>query len=298
MKIILASQSVGRKDLLSYLNIPFDVVPSGLDEDKITGKTPLETLQLRARLKGEEVLNRMMNYELRIRKNPQPTTHPASTGHRLSGVPSQGGRSSPWLDNNPQLIISADSGAILDKQLIGKPKDYKNAIRILQALSGRKHEFITAIYIIQILKFHSEDSQIPFLRSGLNLTISDQKKTFHFASDKRSLKSSGASDKTGIENPSENKDHRFDAVSEKFSIEDLLFDIWQTFDRSYVTFRKLSDEDIELYLKNTDYTRFAGGYAISSSQNFISKIEGSVSNVIGLPLEKVIPILKTVKALD
>ena len=62
-------------------------------------------------------------------------------------------------------------------------------------------------------------------------------------------------------------------------------------DRSYVTFRKMNNEDIKLYLKVTDYTKFAGGYAVSSAQSFITKIEGSISSVIGLPLEKVIPIL-------
>ncbi|MBI4991551.1 Maf family protein, partial [Candidatus Gottesmanbacteria bacterium] len=41
-----------------------------------------------------------------------------------------------------------------------------------------------------------------------------------------------------------------------------------------------------------NYTKYAGGYAIASGQNFITRIEGSISNVIGLPLEKVIPILK------
>lgn len=69
-------------------------------------------------------------------------------------------------------------------------------------------------------------------------------------------------------------------------------------DVSRVTFRKLTDSDIKRYLKYTDYTRFTGGYAlVASPQDFVTKVEGSISNVIGLPMEKIIPILQKNKLL-
>ena len=55
MRFILASQSIGRKKILESLKIPFKVIPSTVDEDKIVGKTPVETLKLRARAKGADV---------------------------------------------------------------------------------------------------------------------------------------------------------------------------------------------------------------------------------------------------
>ena len=183
MRLILASASEGRKELLSYLKIPFEIIPSSIDEDKVIGKTPLETIKLRAKLKGEEVAS--------------------SKKHKSA------------------IILSADSGAILNGELIGRPKNYDDAVRILSTLSGRTHRFITAVYLSQ---------------------LSDLK-------------------------------------------------VYEDYETSFVTFRKLSKDDIRRYLSITSYTRYAGGYAIASAQDFITKIDGSVSNVIGLPLEKVILIL-------
>ncbi|MBI2616644.1 septum formation protein Maf [Candidatus Gottesmanbacteria bacterium] len=183
MKLILASASEGRKKLLSLFKIPFKAIPSIINEEEIMGKTPLETLQLRAKKKGEDIAKR--------------------------------------IDSTSYLILSADSGAIVGNELIGKPKNHDDAKRILQKLSGTTHEFITAIYAV-------------------------------------------TRDKA-----------------------------WETYEKTFVTFRKLSDNDIRHYLSITDYTQYAGGYALfASPQDFVIKTEGSLSNVIGLPLEKIVPILK------
>ena len=190
-KLILASSSLGRKKLLDYLKIPFVIMPSNLDEDKIIGKSPIDTIKLRAKLKCESVARAAL-----------------AKGFTTTS-----------------LILSADSGAILDNKLIGKPKSKNEAIKMLKVLSGRTHEFVTAINII---------------KNKSNISKS----------------------------------------------------ILETTAESFVTFRKISNEEIEYYLSITDFPRFAGSYALISAQNFITKVEGSLSNVIGLPLEIVIPILK------
>lgn len=153
-------------------------------------------------------------------------------------------------NNEDILILSADSGAILDNELIGKPKTYSEAVNILTKLSNHTHEFVTAVYFFRLC--HSERNEVKsrnLLTPGLGMY--------------RSLHSpSTCSVSVGMSNT------------------------------SLVTFRKLSLDNIKLYLKVTEYNMFAGGYAISSAQNFITKIEGSISNVIGLPLEEVIPVLR------
>jgi septum formation protein len=66
-------------------------------------------------------------------------------------------------------------------------------------------------------------------------------------------------------------------------------------DKSFVTFNTLSDEQIKNYLdKFPKYKKYAGGYAVGldSKDPFIKSIEGSITNVIGLPMEKVIPLIK------
>lgn len=189
MKLVLASQSLGRKKILDSLKIPYEITPSNIDEDSIIAGNPLETIKLRAKMKGEEVGNRIKNQEVRIKENKNI------------------------------LLLSADSGAILDNNLIGKPKDYQDGLRIFKILSGKTHEFVTAVYLM---------------------------------------------------NNS---------------------DIFQDYTTSYVTFRKLSEWDIKRYLNVTPYTRYAAGYA-TSTQDFITRIEGSITNVIGLPLEIIIPIFR------
>lgn len=203
-KLILASKSEGRKKLLEYLKIPFEIIPSAIDEEKIIARSPIDTLRLRARLKCEDVAAR-----------------PAVAG----------------------LIISADSGAILGNQLIGKPKDRNDALRILSLLSGKTHLFATAVYIIKLQTNSSNNTTPGVLRS----------------------------DSPGV-----------------LKAEIVLNGI----SKSFVTFRKLKGEEIDFYLSKTDYKRFAASYAIVSAQDFITEVKGSISNVIGLPLELLVPILK------
>ena len=188
MKLILASMSYGRKYLLNLLKIPYSIMPTDIDEEKIMGKTPLETIQLRAKQKSEKAVEKIQN---------------------------------------ETLILSADTEVVINNQVIGKPKDEKEAIEILQLLSDKTHEVMTAIY-----------------------AISDRKK-------------------------------------------------WHDYDISRVTFKKLTTDEIIRYLKLTDYTRYTGAYALlASPQDFVIKTEGSLSNIIGLPLEKVIPILRENRFLD
>lgn len=208
MKLILASVSKGRKYLLSQLKIPFAVLETNLDEDCIVAKNPLETIRLRAKMKAEEAL----------KKITQSANKPINKLSNLTDTYS--------LLPNASFILSADTEVIFDNKLIGKPKKYDDAVRMLKILSGKTHEVVTAVYIFKIPK-------------------SPRSLNYSFIS------------------------------------------------RSFVTFRKLSEKDIKRYLSLTEYKRFTGGYAvIASPQDFITKIEGSISNVIGLPLEKVIPILE------
>jgi septum formation protein len=71
---------------------------------------------------------------------------------------------------------------------------------------------------------------------------------------------------------------------------------WKSTDHSQVTFRKMSRSDIKRYISLTECWRYTGGYAlVTSPQDFIVKVEGSISNVIGLSLESLIPILENLQ---
>lgn len=59
-----------------------------------------------------------------------------------------------------------------------------------------------------------------------------------------------------------------------------------------VYFKNLTDEDIETYISKTNVYDKAGSYAIQSEINIVDHIEGSYTNVMGLPIERITAELK------
>lgn len=110
LKLILASTSNGRKNILSTLKIPFKIVDSFVDEDKIWDQNPQKLVEKRAETKGlavEKILTQTDNY----------------------------------------LIVAADSMVVIDNEAIGKiPEIEKQRAVLLKKLSGKTHQFLTAVW--------------------------------------------------------------------------------------------------------------------------------------------------------
>ena len=66
-----------------------------------------------------------------------------------------------------------------------------------------------------------------------------------------------------------------------------------------VTLRKLTGPELESYISRYDFTRFAAGYALNETPwDLVTKVDGSYTNVIGLPFEVLLPILRATKIID
>ena len=105
-KIILASGSPRRKQLLKILDLEFDIIIPDVDESAYKAEgSPKQYCSLLAEMKGQSV---SMKYP----------------GH---------------------LVISSDTIVVLDKHIIGKPKNLSHAKTMLRALSGRAHKVYTAV---------------------------------------------------------------------------------------------------------------------------------------------------------
>ena len=66
-----------------------------------------------------------------------------------------------------------------------------------------------------------------------------------------------------------------------------------------VTLRKLTGPELESYVNRYDFTRFAAGYALNETPwDLVTKVDGSYTNVIGLPFEVLLPILRSIKIID
>ncbi|MFL9484926.1 Maf family protein [Chitinophagaceae bacterium LWZ2-11] len=114
-QLILASQSPRRKQLLEWAEISFEVVTKNTDES-FPENLPTEDVPVHiARQKALAVQEHLQNI------NEQ--------------------------SNKP--ILAADTVVVLGEEIIGKPKDKKDALAILSALSGKKHKVITGVVLLK-----------------------------------------------------------------------------------------------------------------------------------------------------
>lgn len=68
--------------------------------------------------------------------------------------------------------------------------------------------------------------------------------------------------------------------------------------KTKVTLAKLPKADLDLYLSTYDFTRYAAGYALNDAPwTLVTKVDGSYTNVIGLPFEVLLPILRKVEVI-
>lgn len=71
---------------------------------------------------------------------------------------------------------------------------------------------------------------------------------------------------------------------------------WTKTVKTTVALRKLPTVELDSYVARYDFTRFAAGYALNETPwDLVTKIDGSYTNVIGLPFEVLLPVLKQLK---
>ncbi len=114
MRIILASKSPRRKELLSRIGIEYECIVSEAEE-KTTESSPDKVVAELSRQKAENI------FEI-IR-----------AGER---------------DNSPMVIIGADTVVACDSNIMGKPKDKQDAGRMLKLLEGRSHSVWTGVTLL------------------------------------------------------------------------------------------------------------------------------------------------------
>ncbi len=74
---------------------------------------------------------------------------------------------------------------------------------------------------------------------------------------------------------------------------------WAKTVETKVTLGKLTVAELESYVTRYDFTRFAAGYAINETPyTLVTKVDGSLTNVVGLPFEALLPILRSIKIID
>jgi septum formation protein len=108
-RIVLASSSPRRRELLALIGIPHSVSPAELDETVLPGETPAPHAERLARAKAAAVAER--------------------------------------LDGDPAVVIGADTIVVVDGDILGKPGDQAAAAGMLRRLAGRSHTVFTAVAV-------------------------------------------------------------------------------------------------------------------------------------------------------
>jgi septum formation protein len=111
MKLILASASVRRAEILRDAGYHFSVLSSTIDETPFAGESPQDLVLRLAEAKAE------------------------LAAARASG---------------PAILIAADTEVVLDGQIFGKPRSSDDARRMLTKLSGRSHSVLTGVAVVRL----------------------------------------------------------------------------------------------------------------------------------------------------
>ena len=111
-KIILASASPRRKELLAKAGISFTVIPAA-GEEKRTSENPEEAVQQLARDKAEWVAQSLAECE------------------------------------EGTLVIGSDTIVVFENRILGKPKDRRDAAETLEKLQGNTHQVYTGVTVLE-----------------------------------------------------------------------------------------------------------------------------------------------------
>jgi septum formation protein len=111
MKLILASASARRADILRDAGMAFNVLSSAVDETLIPGESANDLVIRLAKAKAELVAARAVG---------------------------------------PAIVIAADTAVLLDGQILGKPKNNEDARNMLTKLSGRTHSVMTGVVLVRL----------------------------------------------------------------------------------------------------------------------------------------------------
>jgi len=115
-RLILASKSPRRYELLKQVGLEFDVIPSRMEEDFVKGESPKKHVLRLAEAKALDVGNQYPD----------------------------------------RWVVAADTIVYVDHSILGKPKSREEAKKMLRRLSGKEHRVLTGVSVRHLKKGKSE----------------------------------------------------------------------------------------------------------------------------------------------
>lgn len=109
-KLVLASRSPRRAEILNAVGWPFEMVPANIDESRFESEGAVPYVRRLAQTKAETLAKNL-----------------------TSG-----------------LVLGADTVVLADEKILGQPRDAEDARQMLKLLSGRWHEVLTAVALLRV----------------------------------------------------------------------------------------------------------------------------------------------------
>ena len=109
-RLLLASASPRRRELLARAGYTFDILPSGVDERRLVDESAEAFVVRIAMVKATAVSSR---------------------------------------SDDGRIVLGADTVVVVDGEILGKPHDSDDAISMLRRLSGRAHEVVTGVALVR-----------------------------------------------------------------------------------------------------------------------------------------------------
>lgn len=106
-RLVLASSSPRREELMEMLGLSFTIVPSKIDEGEYTGLKPVDLVRELARAKAEGVAKLVEN----------------------------------------SIVVGSDTIVVLNGELMGKPVNNLHAVKMLKRMQNRQHTVITGLAV-------------------------------------------------------------------------------------------------------------------------------------------------------
>ncbi len=153
LSLYLASGSPRRRELLTQIDVPFNTIIAAIDETPLVNESPESYVE------------------------------------RLAFQKAQAGRDVLLKSIHPDLfcVLGADTAVVLEGRILGKPVDQADALTMLKALSGREHDVLTAIAVID-----SQLCETRVVRSRVKFRdISKQEASLYWASGEPQDKAGG-----------------------------------------------------------------------------------------------------------
>jgi len=132
-RLILASKSPRRSELLKQVGLDFEVVPSRVKEDFVQKESPQEHVIRLAKAKAIDV----------------------ATGHP------------------ERWVIAADTIVYINGSILGKPKDQEEAVEMLRRLSGQEHWVLTGFFVYHLEKRKGDEEAVQTAVRVKSLTRSE-----------------------------------------------------------------------------------------------------------------------------